>query len=153
MAALRFSFAGRLLALFLVAGALSPALAQRYEWIDEQGTVRRSDAPPEGTFRELRIVESPASMTALERRTLEIINQEARASHSASGTFEPPGSPVHPFEPAQEAPSVADASPASENVRDPCLLSWDPRCHEKHAADYDPRWGYAPSTSRTGRDR
>ena len=64
---------------FVGAFGLPEAGAQAYEWLDEHGLVNRSDAlPPEGTpFRELRVVEGVASMTALERRTLEIINEQA----------------------------------------------------------------------------
>jgi hypothetical protein len=52
-----------------------------------------------------------------------------------------------PIDPA--AAFAVPQSAATENVRDPCLVSWDPQCVEKHAADYHPRWGYAPTLIRS----
>jgi hypothetical protein len=128
--------------------ALGPACAsaQEYEWVDQHGTVNRSIALPEpGSFRELRVIRGEERMSALERRTLEIVNQQARASTPDVM----PGSSEELLDAASDVPpqlaSLTQAPSISENVRDPCLLSWDPQCHEKHAQDYDPRLGYAPS--------
>jgi hypothetical protein len=121
--------------------------AQQYEWVDQHGVVSRSDAlPPDtGSFRELRVIEGNERMSSLERRTLEIINQEARASDPGTA-LQPPGELADlASHVPQHVVSIAETSAATENVRDPCLLSWDPHCHEKHAQDYDPRLGYAPS--------
>ena len=127
------------------------AQGQTFEWRDERGTTRSEhELAPTSMLTELRVREGTAALTALERRTLEIINEAARADREAlaraNPTLMPPAS-ASPTGP--EAPVAAPQSAASENVKDPCLLSWDPQCVEKHAADYDPRWGYAPSRIRS----
>jgi hypothetical protein len=88
-------------------------------------------------------------LTPLEQRTVEIIREAAHAADTqqspSDAALSNPGDPEN----AEPGTSVdLAASPANENARDPCLLSWDPRCYAKHAADYDPRWGYAPSVLR-----
>lgn len=125
------------------------AQGQTFEWRDERGTTRsENELAPTSLLTELRVREG--ALTSLERRTLEIINEAARADREelarASPALMPPvgASPTGP-----EMPVAASQSEATENVRDPCLLSWDPQCVEKHAADYDPRWGYAPTRIRS----
>jgi hypothetical protein len=133
-------------ALFLVAAfALAPAaIGQIYKWTDENGVLVYSDKLPADLSRvtDFGAVDS-ARLSPAERRTIEILNQERHR--------------LGPPESAQAAdPIIVDEWTRrvsrwrghTEAVNDPCLISSDPRCHERHRADYDPRLGYAPSILR-----
>ena len=121
--------------------------AQTFQWQDEHGRVQSSDElPPAGSFRELRVLQENTTVTPLVRRTIELINEHARESQGRLQREESRDVPgISTQDTRGVAATIGVASPANENVRDPCLLSWDPRCIEKHAADYHPRMGYAPS--------
>jgi hypothetical protein len=129
-------FAVLTLVLFL---AGTPALAQTYRWIDDQGLVTLSDSLPAdlSSVREISVIGDVSALSSFERRTLAIVNENLRMQHPNSAA-------------SLEHADTRDVTwrGATETVRDPCLISPDPRCHEKHAADYHPYFGYAPSIMR-----
>jgi uncharacterized protein DUF4124 len=165
------NFIRTLLALSLFAAAPA-AYSMMYRWVDHNGAVTYSDQPPpnESTVRQLTIIDRPPRMTEHEKRTLEIAGaeREKQAGDSASSSRGP--SPLtgatgseYPREitgrDRQIAPRSADRGPPAmsrfstgqveaEAVRDPCLRSADPRCHEKNRGAYVPYLGYSPSAAR-----
>jgi hypothetical protein len=129
----------------------SAAFGQIYKWVDENGVLTFSDQKPADPSRisNLQEVEGMgrAPLSAIERRTLEILNQEQQRL----------GPGAHLRDQAVSSESIviyegpwygAQWQGHTENVRDPCLRSSDPRCYELHWKDYDPRLGYAPSVLR-----
>lgn len=131
------------------------ARAQTYQWVDEHGvSVYSNELPPQTTeIRDLAVVEGTGAVSLLERRTLQIINEELRARRAETRSTAEAALPVATpgGDVAAEPPNgILAPNMASENTRDPCLLSWDPKCSEKHARDYHPGWGYAPSIRRSG---
>ena len=159
-----------LLALSLV--AVAPAAhAVMYRWVDHNGAVTYSDQPPpnESTVRQLTIIDRPPRMTEHEKRTVEILGAErekpsADSTHSSRGYGGPTGAgSEHPREitsrETQNAPRNVETERSAvprfsagrvdaEAVRDPCLRSADPRCHEKNRAAYVPYLGYSPNAAR-----
>ncbi|HRI38799.1 MAG TPA: DUF4124 domain-containing protein, partial [Nitrospira sp.] len=88
--------------LSIVAGLLlSPIVgfAELYKWIDEQGDLHITDAPPAGTHKKSNLTVVPAPQSALSKKT---------RIHSAAP--ESPRVEAHPL----PAPSVT--SPASEEL-------------------------------------
>jgi hypothetical protein len=128
--------------------------AQGYAQADAQRTITSSGVAPRDVDELEKVLTQAKPLTPVERRTLDIIKEAAlsssRSADLAAGypqaVVEQPGAPR---DSDQDFGTPLPASPATENVRDPCLVSWDPRCYAKHAADYDPRWGYAPSMLRS----
>ena len=99
-----------------------------------------------------KLLQAGRPLTPVERRTVELIREAVQAAD----TQQTPSNAASPAAERSEDPDPETAidiaaSPANENARDPCLLSWDPKCYQKHAADYDPWWGYAPSVLRRQR--
>lgn len=139
-----------------VAGA-SAAHAQMYRWVDENGVVNFSQELPSPTasVQELGVVEGTATLSPFEKRALEIINQERRgfaqeratAASEASRSLSSDGRP----DPSSSPASAAVRARATATL-DPCLLSPDPRCHEKNAHNYDPYLGYAPAQATASTD-
>jgi hypothetical protein len=159
-------------AALFVAGA---AQATLYKWVDQNGDVTYSNVPPPpgAQVRELETIDENRAPTATELRTRQILEEVARerrgtafrpgtaakGSTSASATGVPYGDDpsaikyewVPQGSPALSGPSLQDYAtarypPATPiTVRDPCLLSADPRCYELNAANYDPYLGYAPA--------
>jgi hypothetical protein len=131
-------------------GGSLPANAQDELPSDANGTAASLEPAPatEAELEKLLTAEHQP-LTPLEQRTVEIIRESA---HAADAQQSPSDAALwnrgEPENAEPETPLDLAASPANENARDPCLLSWDPRCYAKHAADYDPRWGYAPSVLR-----
>jgi hypothetical protein len=135
--------------------ATDSAQAQISNWPDDGGVLMRSDPLPSDR-RGLGQLQATgdASLTAVEKRTLEIINEYAQetSGEALSAAVPAPGSSSLPTTSAGENASASvSLDPATENARDPCLVSWDPKCSEKHAQDYHPVWGYAPSVLRSSR--
>jgi hypothetical protein len=161
---LRSAFAAAMLSLAL------PVEATLYKWVDQKGNVTYSNMPPpaEAEVRELQTIGDNREPTATELRTREILEEAAR-EHRAMP--EPAGMPAtrsrgvstgytdldnsgirYQWVPQGARPALA--SPLPDNVRyppstpitvrDPCLVSPDPRCYELNAANYDPYRGYAP---------
>ena len=126
------------------------AQAQLSNWTDERAVLVHSDPLPSDSGRLEQLQDTgKASLTPLEKRTLEIINEytQGRSSEAPSDAV-----PALSFPSAHDSASTPmSVDPATENARDPCLLSWDPKCYEKHAQDYHPLWGYAPSMLRSSR--
>jgi hypothetical protein len=50
----------------------------------------------------------------------------------------------------ESTPRVPSHRVETEAVRDPCLRSSDPKCHERHKDRYHPYFGYAPSVMQPG---
>lgn len=114
------------------------ARAQMSQRIDVHGVLVHSDPLPSDThgFEQLQVA-GKASLTPLEKRTLEIINEFANeSSREASADAATVDSSSLPSASSRESASAPlSLDPAAENARDPCLLSWDRRCYEKHAQD------------------
>jgi hypothetical protein len=160
-----------LLALSLIAVA-PHAYSVMYRWVDSNGAVTYSDQPPpnESTVRQLTIIDRPPRITEHEKRTLELLGAEreqpsADSAHSSRGSSPSAGATgseysreitsrdVHntPRSADKELPGAPRFSAGrvdAEAVRDPCLRSADPRCHEKNRAAYVPYLGYSPSAAR-----
>lgn len=153
----------------------APTQAEFYKWLDQNGNVIYSNVlPPEGAqVREIETIDEKRAPTATELRTRQILEDEAR-ERRGTAMSEPPstagvaaqrGSAGYAdSDPAgtryewipQDAraalnPQIPDPStlryPPSTpvTVRDPCLVSPDPRCYQLNAANYDPYLGYAPN--------
>jgi hypothetical protein len=153
--------------------AAPAAQSTMYRWVDQNGAITYSDQPPtnQSTVRQLTAIDRAPRMTEHEKRTLEIVGaerekpgsdsmtqtREAGASAGAAGTLEsareltrreahnPPRSPDG--EPSASS-RFSNRPIQAEAVRDPCLRSADPRCHEKNRAAYVPYLGYSPSAAR-----
>jgi hypothetical protein len=128
-------------------------MAQIYRWVDDAGRVTLSDVLPDdpSSVREITVIGDTAGLSLQERRTLEIVNEALKEQHAGSVLPPAPESPDATAEISiEEQPSERPIRwrGATETVQDPCLISPDPRCHEKHAADYHPYYGYAPSIMR-----
>jgi hypothetical protein len=149
-----------------------PAEATLYKWVDQNGIVTYSNMPPpaEAQVRELETLGDDREPTAVELRTRQILEEAARersssplpqpAAGSASvsrGTstgYTDLDTSGAKYEWVPQGARQSSASPLPDNVRyppatpmavrDPCLLSPDPRCYELNAANYDPYLGYAP---------
>jgi hypothetical protein len=50
---------------------------------------------------------------------------------------------------SESGPRASNRRVETEAVRDPCLTSPDPRCHERYRDHYHPYYGYAPSVTQT----
>jgi hypothetical protein len=150
-----------------------PAEATLYKWLDQKGNVTYSNIPPgEGVeVRELETIDENRAPTAVELRTRQILEESARERRATGGMdpFHVPGTAralrgagaaeidagvkyewVPQGSPPAAAPLLDSATlrypPATPvTVRDPCLLSPDPRCYQSNAANYDPYLGYAPA--------
>lgn len=160
-----------LLALSLIAAAPT-AHSVMYRWVDQNGAVTYSDQPPlnQSTVRQLTVIDKPPRMTEHEKRTLEIVGAEREKPGSDNTPLSREPSPLtgatgseYPREitgrDAQNAlrspdselsttPRFSNGRVEAEAVRDPCLRSADPRCHEKNRAAYVPYLGYSPSAAR-----
>lgn len=140
------------------------AYSQMYRWIDERGSVNYSDALPADRtgIRQLTMIDDGSrKVTPSERRTREILQAEGLLvpddpqnvvsspgpGPEATGTQDPLSPP-----PAASIPYGSDSSARAEAVRDPCLLSSNPRCHERHRSAYIPGRGYSPSAAREARE-
>jgi hypothetical protein len=157
--------------------AAPTAQSAMYRWVDQNGAITYSDQPPtnQSTVRQLTVIDRPPRMTEHEKRTLEIVGAEREKpgsdsttltrepgpSAGATGGFESPreltGREAHnpPRSPDGEPSAASRFSNRpiqAEAVRDPCLRSADPRCHEKNRADYVPYLGYSPSAARARSD-
>lgn len=139
--------------------ATPAAYSQMYRWIDDRGSVTYSDEIPADRtgVRQLTVIhDGSRKATPSERRTREILEAEGLLAPDVQQNVV--GSPL----PAPEAADAQDAlatqpamniprnigSGRAEAVRDPCLLSADPRCHERHRSAYIPGRGYSPSGAR-----
>jgi hypothetical protein len=140
--------------LALLAAAHETHAQEGYAHADAQRTIVSPGVAPRDVDELEKVLTQDKPLTPVERRTLDIIKEAALSSSQSAdlsagypqAVVEQPGAPS---DSEQDFGTALAASPATENVRDPCLLSWDPRCYAKHAADYDPRWGYAPSMLRS----
>jgi hypothetical protein len=134
--------------LFAALLAVAPStLGQIYKWTDENGVLVYSDKLPADLSRvtDFGVVDG-SRLSAAERRTIEILNQER---HLLTPPPAQTGSTAEPIIVQELRPRrVTRWRGHTETVQDPCLISSDPRCHERHKHDYDPRLGYAPSVLR-----
>jgi hypothetical protein len=105
-------------------------------------------------LREFQQLTVQRDLTPLERRTLAIVREELRRQRSTgeldidippavldTAPVELPGVEMYV---TPEASLALTNGTATDAVQDPCLLSADPSCHEKHALDYHPYLGYIP---------
>jgi hypothetical protein len=170
---LRAAFGAALLSLAV------PAEATLYKWLDQKGNVTYSNLPPpeSAEVRELETIEENQVPTAVELRTRQIIEEMARERRGtglpgAPGTQSPANSRTAAssaeadagvrYEWVPQAPQPAAGPPLLDTaslryppatpitVRDPCLLSPDPRCYQLNAGNYDPYLGYAPARPQVG---
>lgn len=144
--------------------AASTAYSQMYRWVDDRGATNYSDQLPAdraGIRRLTEIENGSRKATRSEQRTREILEAEGLLNsgmqRDASGTYAPhaDGNSELPLtQPEASASSAFWGEPAgkAEAVRDPCLRSSDPRCHERHRAAYVPGRGYSPSALRETRE-
>ena len=134
--------------------AAPAAYSEMYRWVDDQGTVTYSNQPPSepSTATDVTIVDDgSAKSSAVEQRTKEIIDAE-RGSETARGLPMVPGASGTLPETAisgdaPPAPRISIAPGAPEAVRDPCLMSADPKCPDKNRGYYVPYRGYSPSAA------
>jgi hypothetical protein len=138
------------IALCMASLAGSPAASAQNEpqnVADENSTRSEQSAAVDTALEQM--IKDGQPLTPVEQRTVEIIREAGQSADGQQNPFDatPPGWQLSDDTGSEPVVDLA-ASPANENARDPCLLSWDPRCYAKHAADYDPRWGYAPSVLR-----
>ena len=118
---------------------------------------KRTAPPTAAELRTRQILEEAARERGASRvsdpiaRADSSTRQGARAGYGdseASGTkyqWVPQGArPALPA-PLQDSASLRYPAATPVTVRDPCLLSADPRCYEVNAANYDPYLGYAPA--------
>jgi hypothetical protein len=150
-----------------------PAEATLYKWLDQKGNVTYSNLPPpeNAEVRELETIDENRVPTAVEQRTRQILEETARerraiggadpfhvpataSARRAAGSAEIDAGVRYEWVPqdAQRAGSpLLDSAnlrypPATPvTVRDPCLVSPDPRCYQWNAGSYDPYLGYAPA--------
>ncbi len=146
-----------------------------YKWTDQNGNVTYSNVlPPESAqVRDIETIDETRSPTATEARTRQILEEAAR-ERRALGVPDPALAPPTTARGGRAANLDSDLSgvryewvpdtarqgvraslpdsatlrypPATPvTVRDPCLLSADPRCYELNAGNYDPYLGYAPA--------
>ena len=133
------------------------AYSQMYRWVDDRGSVTYSDELPADRtgIRQLTMIDDGSrKATPSERRTREILEAEGLL---APDTQQNVGSTSAP-----EAANTQDALAAppamniprnfgsgrAEAVRDPRLLSSDPKCIERNRSAYIPGRGYAPRAAR-----
>ena len=153
-------------ALFLAAllCAAPAANAVMYKWIDETGSVTYSNAPPADPQKAHNVTTIGDISPDLGRR-----EQALEAERGSAGAKAASSSPVgvsatpaagshaaygHARDDASHREAGASAQPPrasgsrlrAEAVRDPCLRSSDPQCHQRNQGKYDPYLGYAPST-------
>ena len=165
---LRAALASALLSLAL------PTQAGLYKWVNQNGNVTYSNRPPpEGApVREVETIEDDRAPTPTELRTRQILEEAARerrsnpfaeplvgsaaSSRSRGASYIDLDTSGAKYEwvpqdaPQTPGPALDNATlrypPATPiTVRDPCLLSADPRCYQINAANYDPFLGYAPN--------
>jgi hypothetical protein len=159
-----------LLALAAWSMCAAPAVqAAMYKWTDESGTATFSDQPPvqPDKVRDLAVVEivNPASPVPA-REAQRVEPEKASTTHTQAKPEQPSqtrapakfGESFRP-DPARAAENTAkqesdavlrdlarlQARGRTEAVRDPCLISSDPRCYERNKDRYHPYFGYAPS--------
>ncbi|MES2562326.1 MAG: DUF4124 domain-containing protein, partial [Pseudomonadota bacterium] len=141
----------------------STAYSQVYRWVDDRGATNYSDQLPadRAGIRQLtEIQDGSRKATRSEQRTREILEAEGLLNsgmqRDANGAYAPLADGISELpltQPEATAPSAFWGEPAgkAEAVRDPCLRSSDPRCHERHRAAYVPGRGYSPSALREAR--
>jgi hypothetical protein len=119
---------------------LAPAAhAVVYKWVEEDGKVIYSNEPPPdpGKVSELTRIDDlqPADLAPREPVTLiprEPVTLAPRESAPAQREVEAP------------PPRIIPRSTHTGAVQDPCLVSPDPRCHERNKGNYHPSAGYVP---------
>lgn len=152
----------------------APVQATLYKWMDQSGNVTYSNVPPpeSAQARDLETIEENGTPTATEMRTRQILEEAARERRALGvpdrtapptmgrgrGSTSPePDLSRERYEwipdsarldtrvPIPDSATLRYPPATPVTVRDPCLLSADPRCYELNAANYDPYLGYAPS--------
>ena len=159
-------------AILLAVSAVSHAVV--YKWVEEDGKVIYSNEPPpdRSKVQELTRIDDLELVPADRRESL-ATDRETRSRPSVVATppaeapqaSEPvaivPREPVTlvPREPVTLLPREPGAAPRETEtppprvyprsrhtgaVQDPCLMSSDPRCHERNRGNYHPFLGYSP---------
>jgi hypothetical protein len=128
--------------------AASAAQAAMYKWTDESGTATFSDQPPA----------EPDKVSNLTVVDTQPKPQQPSYTH-APAKFGESFRPDPPRAAENSASTKAESDPVvrelarlqargrTEAVRDPCLISADPRCYERNKDRYHPYFGYAPSVT------
>ena len=161
-------------AILLAVSAASHAVV--YKWVEEDGRVIYSNEPPpdRSKVRELTRIDD-LEIAPADRRDSLSTDREKRSIPSAVATPLPtapsaepvtliPRQPVTllPREPVALSPSESGSAPRETEtqpprvyprsrhtgaVQDPCLMSSNPRCHERNKGNYHPFLGYSPAGS------
>lgn len=115
-----------------------------YKWIDENGSVTYSNAPPADPHkaRNVTTIEDISPDPGRREQALEAPPRSTGASAAPSSL----GVTRAPEATAPAPPRTSVRRLRTEAVQDPCLRSPDPQCHARHRDKYDPYLGYAPST-------
>ena len=127
-----------------------------YKWTDAQGSVTYSNTPPSepAQVKELTRIED----TAAPKGSARTLPPQTPPGYIMGKPERLPGEPAGP----QRQPETAAREPAplqrdaesmpratrglqAEAVRDPCLRSSDPKCHERNKDRYHPYLGYSPT--------
>src|SRR5688572_15007621 len=138
-------------AAMLSAAAPAAATSGMYRWIDGAGSVHYSNTAPPESARDVTLIDDASNtISSTEKRTREILEIERQAAPVAArdpasaATVEPPQVSVGA---ESSTPRAGIAPLRPEAVRDPCLRSSDPKCHERHRTAYVPYLGYSPSAA------
>ena len=130
----------------------SAGTSAMYRWVDDHGSVSYSNEPPPKSAREVTLIDDATnSISSTEKRTREILEIERQAnpprdaSAGAVATIDTTPSQGATSDSASARSGVTPLQP--EAVRDPCLRSADPKCHERNRAAYVPYRGYTPSAA------
>lgn len=153
------------------AAVSSVAESQMYRWTDVNGSINYSDEPPaERTgIRDLTLIEVPGSRAVTPdvraRPNPEVDKLGSPEAQPKTATSVLPRSVPLPPLPAAADAFTADApaasaaprlsggpTPGPEAVRDPCLRSSDPKCHQRNRNAYVPHRGYSPTALQAARE-
>jgi hypothetical protein len=151
--------------------AAAPAAhSQIYRWVDAEGSATYSNKPPTepASAREVTVIpDIPGTIsTPPEKRAPEAARPSGAAAvqhapapragtpdvldafnRAATSADAPPASSQSASPSPSTSPHIVVAPGAPEAVRDPCLRSADPKCHERNRAAYVPYRGYSPSAA------
>jgi hypothetical protein len=158
--------------LWLIAPVMCAAPAAHgamYGWTDSGGAATYSNQPPPepDKVRDLKMLEGYSTAAPTQSRQAQAIDEKSipttPRTRPESSQTRAPAKFGESFrrEPSRSSDSTALARPDVDNpshevprlqargrteaVRDPCLVSSDPKCHQRNKDLYHPYFGYAPS--------
>ena len=118
--------------------------AVMYKWTDETGSVTYSNAPPADPDKAREVMTLEVASPAPGRRE-KVPDAAGGIANDRAATPSPIGVTPAPAASSAAAPRASVRRRRAEAVRDPCLRSPDPQCHQRNQDKYDPYLGYAPS--------